>query len=523
MGSYLCFYGKEEDENLFKYEKYNNSYFLSSPYSSINFNSSFLVNQTNEDYNKNYSQIDILERTAISKIIHLSNKKTRIKKVLKSTKIKNEQYYKDCLKEIESLTYLNHPNIIKIYEYQIIENKNIDILIEYLKGPNLFSKLSQINHFNEKDTLIIMYQLFSCIKMLHDNGIVHRDIKPENIIIIDEKNLFIKLIDFGSCEIFSEIEKESNRRIGTPSYVSPEIINGENYSYECDIWALGVLMYFLLSGKLPFDGITPNDIFNSIKNKKLSFDNAIWNDISLDAKNLIKCLLIKDKNERININQILDSPWVLNGLNKYNIKNNLHNKDYCTNIIINNIIKFFDIKINISQLQLLFLFYIIHNYLDLNNNKEIIFIKNEFLYYDKDSDGKLSENEFTNLLMDNGVGEDDLKKILDKIFEIFGKNRGKYIFYESFIVICLSNRNKYFKNNQMIIKFFEFITKRDFNIENINENIIKVEDIKKLIFDKNEDKYSKEAFADLLENIEIKDKNFLSFEKFKNSLLELNI
>ena len=521
MGSYLYFYTKEENENLFKYEKYKNPYYISSPYSSINLNSSFLIKQTYEDFNKNYSQIDIIERNSISKITLLSNKKTRINKVLKSSKIKNEEYYQDCLKEIESLKYLDHPNIIKIYKYQIIENKNIDILIEYLKGPNLFSKLSQINHFNEKDTLIIMYQLFSCIKMIHDNGIVHRDIKPENIIIINEKNLLIKLIDFGSCEIFSEIKKESNRRIGTPSYSSPEIINGENYGYECDIWAMGVLMYFLLSGKLPFDGINPNDIFNSVKNKKISFDNAIWNDISLDAKNLIKCLLIKDKGKRININQVLEYSWVINGLIKYNIKNNFHNKDFCVNVIKNNIIKFFDSKIN--QLQLLFLFYIIHNYIDLNNNNEIIFIKNEFLYYDKDNDGKLSGKEINNLLNDNDINEENIKIILDKIFILFGKNRGKYIFYEDFIVITLSNKNKYFKNNQIIIKFFEFITKRDFSVENINENIIKVEDIKKLIFDKNEDKYSKEAFADLLENIEIKDKNFLSFEKFKNSLLELNI
>ena len=156
--------------------------------------------------------------------------------------------------------------------------------------------------------------------MTHDNGIAHRDIKPENIIIIDEKNLYIKLIDYGSCEIFSENNKETNRRLGTPSYVSPEIINGQNYNYECDIWAMGILMYFLLAGNLPFDGISQNDIFNSIKNKKISFDELVWDDISFDAKNLIECLLIKDKNKRININQILESPWILNGLKNIILK-----------------------------------------------------------------------------------------------------------------------------------------------------------------------------------------------------------
>ena len=423
MGSYFFSYENEETNDLFKYEKYNNSYFLSSPYSSINLNSYFLVNQTNEDFNKYYTQIDIIDRNLNSKITLLSHKKLKFNRVLKSSKIINDQYYQDCLKEIKVLKNLDHPNIIKIYEYQINQNKTIDILIEYLKGPTLFSKLAQAKHFNEKDTFIIMLQLFSCIKMIHNNGIVHRDIKPENIIIIDEKNLYIKLIDFSSCEIFSKENKETNRRLGTPSYVSPEIINGENYSYECDIWAMGILMYFLLSGKVPFDGLNQNDIFNSIKNKKISFDEEIWNNISLDAKNLIKCLLIKDKNKRININQILESPWVKSGLISYNIKNNLHSKDYCINILKNNIMQFCDNKIN--QLQLLFLFYIIHNYTILNN--EILFLKNEFIYYDKDNDGKLSQNEFNNLLIDIDINEENRKKFMEKIIELFGQNRGKYI------------------------------------------------------------------------------------------------
>ena len=519
MGSYFFSYENEETNDLFKYEKYNNSYFLSSPYSSINLNPYFLVNQTNEDFNKYYNQIDIIDRNLNSKITLLSHKKLKFNRVLKSSKIINDQYYQDCLKEIKVLKNLDHPNIIKIYEYQINQNKTIDILIEYLKGPTLFSKLAQTKHFSEKDTLIVMLELFSCVKMMHDYGIVHRDIKPENIIIIDEKNLYIKLIDFGSCEIFSEENKETNRRLGTPSYVSPEIINGEKYSYECDIWAMGILMYFLLSGKVPFDGFNQNDIFNSIKNKKISFDDEIWNNISLDAKNLIKCLLIKDKNKRININQILESSWVKNGLMSYNIKNNLHSKDYCINILKNNIMKFCDNKIN--QLQLLFLFYIIHNYTDLNN--EILFLKNEFIYYDKDNDGKLSQNEFNNLLIDIDVNEENRKKFMEIIIELFGENRGKYIFYESFIVIFLSNKKKYCNNEKIIKNFFEFIIKREHNNLNVNENIIKIDDIEKLIYENNEDKFSKEEYFKLLENIEINNENFLTYEKFRNSLFELKI
>ena len=521
MGSY--FYGANEEdeaENLFQYEKFKNSFFLTSPYTSINSNSSFIITQTKEEFLNNYNQIDVLDRNTNIKVIQVSDRKFRLNKVIKTTKIIDEKYYNDCMNEIKALKNIDHPKIIKIFQYHIKDNKSIDILIEYLNGPNLFSKLAQMNHFSEKDTLIIMYQLFSCIKFIHDNGIVHRDIKPENVIVLDDINLSIKLIDFSSCEIFSELKQETNRRIGTPSYVSPEVINGENYSYECDIWSLGVLMFFLLSGKLPFDGITPNDIFNSIKNKNISFNEKIWNDISLEAKNLIKCMLIKDKNRRININQILESLWVSNGLIKYNIKSNLHNKDYCLSSLKNNLKKFIGSKIN--QLQLLCLFYIIHNFIDFNNNPEIKLLTNEFIYYDKDNDGKLSENELKFFFTDISMEIASIS-VISKIFEIFGKNRGNFLYYEKFIVLGLSNKKKLFNNEYIIKNFFKLITKREFDILNMNENSFIYNDIKNLFFEQNEKKYIDEEFDKFMDNITIKTNEPLSYEKFKKSLLDLNI
>jgi len=521
MGSY--FYGtneEDETENLFQYEKFKNSFFLTSPYSTINSNSSIIITQTKEEFLNNYNQIDILDRNTNTKVIQVSDRKFRLNKVIKTTKIINEKYYNDSLNEIEALKNIDHPKIIKIFQYNIKENKSIDILIEYLNGPNLFCKLAQMNHFSEKETFIIMYQLFSCIKFIHDNGIIHRDIKPENIIVLDDKNLSIKLIDFSSCEIFSELKQEANRRIGTPSYVSPEVINGENYSYECDIWSLGILMFFLLSGKLPFDGITPNDIFNSIKSKKISFNERIWNDISLEAKNLIKCMLIKDKNKRININQILESSWVANGLIKYNIKSNLHNKDYCLSSLKNNIKKFIESEIN--QLQLLCLFYIIHNFIDFNNNPEVKLLTNEFIYYDEDNDGKLSEKELNIFFTDISI-EISNTQAIEKIFELFGKIRGNFLYYENFIVFGLSNKKKLFNNDYIIKNFFKLITKREFNVLNMNENAFIFNDIKNLFYAQNEKKYIDKELEKFIDNICIKENEPLGYENFKKSLLDLNI
>jgi calcium-dependent protein kinase len=170
---------------------------------------------------------------------------------------------------------LDHPNIEKIYEYYEKENDNINIVMELIDGEELFSKLMKEKHFSEENAAKIMYQIFSSIKFCHDNGIIHRDIKAENIIVQDEQNLFVKLIDFGSCEILTSNKLTSTYKVGSPSYIAPEILNGEEYDYSCDIWSLGVLLYYLLCGNKPFTGNTEEEIYKAIKTSDLKFKDKI--------------------------------------------------------------------------------------------------------------------------------------------------------------------------------------------------------------------------------------------------------
>ena len=519
--SYFYRSSKKENEkisHLFQYEKYKNKYYISSPPSSIKSSPKNVISKEKGEIFIKYTQIDNITRTPNSKIIQVSDKKTRITKVIKSIQIKNnEQNYLDAVNEIKALKYLNHPNIIKIYEYFIKEKKTVDIVIEYLKGDNLFNTIKKYTNISEENTLCIMYQLFSCIKLSHEYGIIHRDLKPENIIIIDKQNLLIKLIDYGNCEIFSDNHNEVNRRIGTPSYVSPEIIDGKNYSYESDIWSLGIIMYFMLSGKLPFEGASQIDIFNSIKNKYLYFNGDIWKNISEDAKNLIKCMLIKDQNKRININQVMESDWIKNGIKKYDIKRNLHDIDFTNEIIIKNILKFAENKIN--QLQLFFLFYCVHNYIDFLNHNELKQIIKEFIYYDKDLDGKLSINEFENILNDNGINNEQKTYISKKIFDIFGSD---FIFYESFIVICMSNKNKFFGNS--VQRVWQYLNRNKEFDDLIYNNYITVNDIKNIYkddIDENLSKYNDDLWRKLYEDISISEKEPITYEKFKNMLKEM--
>lgn len=123
--------------------------------------------------------------------------------------------------------------------------------MEYCSGGELFEKIlkNPENVFGESEACDVMDKLFHAIAHCHANGIAHRDIKPENIMIGKDKE--IKLIDFGLSAIGNDRLKHFHSIAGTAFYMAPEIIKGE-YSYPADLWALGVLMYLLLSGYLPF-------------------------------------------------------------------------------------------------------------------------------------------------------------------------------------------------------------------------------------------------------------------------------
>ena len=442
-----------KDKDTSKNEPFKNIYFLNDPPQEIYSSSSHVIFKLTSEVNDIYTKLkDIQSGTtgSVSKVLH---KELNIPRALKHIKIKNNpKLYSEAKKEITILKHLDHPNIEKIYEYYEKENDSIDIIMELIDGQELFSKLMKENHFQERNAAIIMYQIFSAIKYCHENGIMHRDIKAENIIIQDSLNSFVKLIDFGSCEILTKSKLTSTYKVGSPSYIAPEVLNGEEYDYCCDIWSLGVLMYYLLSGNKPFTGTTEEEIYKAIKTKDIKFKDKIWESISNEAKDLLKSMLVKNKKKRININQALNSDWIINNINK-NSKE-IHDENYLKEKIVENIKKFK----NINQIQLLALFYVLHNQIDFYKNDEIVKITKEFYYYDKDGDGRLSEEEFYQLLIEGGVTKEDLNHIINDLLSIFGDNYGKNLSYESFILMSLTNIKDHI-NDKVIQKLFLLIDK----------------------------------------------------------------
>jgi len=157
-----------------------------------------------------------------------------------------------------------------------------------------------------------MVPLFDAVIYCHGLGIVHRDLKPENL-LLDSKNLensTIKISDFGLARFLSKSQLATTTA-GTPGYVAPEIIACDPYDSRCDYWSLGVVLFLMLSGTPPFYHPDHMELFELIKRGNFTFDAVTWNQVSDEAKDFIKGLLVVDPDQRFTSVEILAHPWFL--------------------------------------------------------------------------------------------------------------------------------------------------------------------------------------------------------------------
>lgn len=214
--------------------------------------------------------------------------------------------------EIEIMKFCRQRNIVKLID-NFEDYENIYIILEYLSGGNLNNFLSlQETILPEHKIKEIIYQIGLGIKYLHHFGILHRDLKPENL-MMSEKNYntaIVKIVDFGLSKILG-ITETSNDAYGTLSYAAPEVIQKSDYNNTIDIWSLGVILYFLICGYLPFNdkNNNVNKIANDITKANVKFETEIWCTFSVHAKDLTLKCLEKDSNKRINILELLDHAW----------------------------------------------------------------------------------------------------------------------------------------------------------------------------------------------------------------------
>ena len=224
----------------------------------------------------------------------------------------------DVLNESIILAKLDHQNIIKFFEVFESEKPKqmINIVTEYADGGDLSEKIKERknknNYFTESEILDYFTQICLAIKHIHENKIIHRDLKSGNIFLM--KNGLVKLGDFGISKKFQKTTDKAKTFIGTPYYLSPEIIDGKPYDSKSDIWSLGVLLYEMMTFKMPFNANSLPMLSVKITRGQYTPPPTIY---TKDLRELVtKCLTI-DPKIRPSIHEILRMPIIQNRIRSF--------------------------------------------------------------------------------------------------------------------------------------------------------------------------------------------------------------
>ncbi|CAH8849551.1 unnamed protein product [Trichobilharzia szidati] len=205
-----------------------------------------------------------------------------------------------CL--IQSYLTNRHPNIVRMYSY-FYDTKRIYMVLEYVPRGELSKEISRLGHFGDVRAATYVYQLSKALSYCHQNDVIHRDVKPENILLGARGE--VKIADFGSS-----VHLPASRRMttfGTLNYLAPEMFNLECvHDHSVDIWSLGILTFEMLTGYLPFDGETFEEISKKIQTAVVIFPSTV----NSDAKELINCMLRKLSSQRVSLNEIENYDWI---------------------------------------------------------------------------------------------------------------------------------------------------------------------------------------------------------------------
>ncbi|XP_075457976.1 calcium/calmodulin-dependent protein kinase type IV isoform X1 [Ascaphus truei] len=295
----------------------------------------YWIDGSNKDTLAHYYELESeLGRGATSVVYRCRQKGTQrpyAVKMLKKTVDK-----KIIRTEIGVLLRLSHPNIIKLKE--IFETPTeISLVLELVTGGELFDRclyppipgvsassptnprsqtakghrIVEKGYYSERDAADAVKQILEAVAYLHENGIVHRDLKPENLLYATAaQDAPLKIADFGLSKIVDD-QVTMKTVCGTPGYCAPEILRGSAYGPEVDMWSVGIITYILLCGFEPFyDERGDQYMFKRILNCDYDFVSPWWDDVSLNAKDLVKKLIVFDPKKRLTTHQALQHPWV---------------------------------------------------------------------------------------------------------------------------------------------------------------------------------------------------------------------
>ena len=358
--------------------------------------------------------------------------------------------------EIEILKQLDHPNILKILEFHLTDDK-FYIITDYCPEGELFHEIDKKSTFSEKETSFVIYQILQAVRYCHKMRVIHRDIKPENIMIMGRESnglLHVKLIDFGTAKIFS-VGNKQKALVGSSYYIAPEVLRGK-YDEECDLWSIGVIMYIMLTGCPPFNGRDDDSILKSISKGKYDTNLDTYQALTPNAKDLITKLLKYNPSDRITAKDALTHPW---------FQSNEFEKIYRVNTIsvteAKNLINNLELYKSDNIIKCAVLAYLVHRN---TNIKECVNASYLFTEIDLNKDGKLEKNELTSAFIKYyGLPQDQATIKANTIFRNIDTDNNGFIESEEFIRACI-NPNIFTDQKYLLNAFNYFDEDKNGNI-----------------------------------------------------------
>ena len=424
--------------------------------------------------------------------VHRGSRERRAIKIINKLAIKSEEVRKKIMTEVEIQRKLDHPNIVKVYEFYE-DDFNLYLVMELCTGGELLDSIARIGCLSESQTAIYMKQILSAVYYLHSLNIAHRDLKLENMLIEKINTSHIKIADFG---IATEVNpgKKLTKLIGTINYIAPEVISGK-YDEKCDLWSCGVIMYILLSGSLPFSGASKKLTMGLITKGKYTTAGDRWTNVSSEATDLLKHLLVVNPKFRISAAEAYNTVWVSSS-KLPNIRGSL------METTANNITSFRET----NKLQRAVIRFIASQLLNQGEKTELISI---FKSLDVSGDGKITEQELVDYCNKIFGGTFSHEEIHDIMLRIDTDNSG-FIDYSEFLAAAI-DKKKLLSAERLDAAFQAF--DRDSNGK------ITAQELKYIL--ESEIKLDITAYTKLINQVDKNGDGVIDFKEFKDMMIAL--
>lgn len=313
--------------------------------------------------------------------------------------------------QVKIMQGVDHPSILKIFDF-FEDACSYYLVMEYISGGDLYSKLDKYGKFSEKTAAKILKQILSALAYLHSNDIVHRDIKLENFLIEEnDGHMVVKLIDFDTTTRLKSGQKLKGIS-GTVYYMAPEVINGL-YDEKCDVWSAGVILYSLMTQNFPFGGETDKEIMVNITSNNINLRIFEEHHATPELLNFLRCLLNPDQESRISASEASRHPWILKYLCSARVPPALKSQQKTFKNSLTQALKLWAVK-------------------NVVPSKELSDYHMMFLNIDKNFDGVISKQELIEFFGDNDN--------IEKVMEIADWNSNGVLEYHEFISLVIHGK-----------------------------------------------------------------------------------